>query len=193
MSRYQLILANTDLPDVLKVALYAYKYTYLDADPTVLDTGIEGSSMLTETDGEGLKSIENWLILQNQLSNLDTTPEGFVPALTYLYTETERNVIIGMVNIRLTMNDTLEKYYGHIGYSIHPDYRGFGYGTAQFELALEQAKNLGLSQILLMCNETNQPSRKLIEKFGGEFLGTVEHPDKGFIRRYHIDLIDFKK
>ena len=190
MSKYQLVPANTNLKDVLKIALFAFKFTYAQEEPESVIDGIHGASMLMEISEDigDITQIDAWLELQDQLSNLDTVPSDYVPALTYLYTETERNIIVGIVNIRLALNDYLEQFGGHIGYSIHPDYRGFGYGHAQLKAALIQARELGLNRVLITCDDDNLASSKVIEAQGGVLENIVEHPDYGDIRRYWIDL-----
>lgn len=190
MSKYQLVPANTNLKDVLKIALFAFKFTYAQEEPESVIDGIHGASMLMEISEDigDITQIDAWLELQDQLSNLDTVPSDYVPAITYLYTETERNIIVGIVNIRLALNDYLEQFGGHIGYSIHPDYRGFGYGHAQLKAALIQARELGLNRVLITCDDDNLASSKVIEAQGGVLENIVEHPDYGDIRRYWIDL-----
>lgn len=190
MSKYQLVPANTNLKDVLKIALFAFKFTYAQEEPESVIDGIHGASMLMEISEDigDITQIDAWLELQDQLSNLDTVPSDYVPAMTYLYTETERNIIVGIVNIRLALNDYLEQFGGHIGYSIHPDYRGFGYGHAQLKAALIQARELGLNRVLITCDDDNLASSKVIEAQGGVLENIVEHPDYGNIRRYWIDL-----
>ncbi|MBG9984397.1 GNAT family N-acetyltransferase [Aerococcaceae bacterium DSM 111022] len=190
MSKYQLVPANTNLKDVLKIALFAFKFTYAQEEPESVIDGIHGASMLMEISEDigDITQIDAWLELQDQLSNLDTVPSDYVPAMTYLYTETERNIIVGIVNIRLALNDYLEQFGGHIGYSIHPDYRGFGYGHAQLKAALIQARELGLNRVLITCDDDNLASSKVIEAQGGVLENIVEHPDYGDIRRYWIDL-----
>ena len=186
MSKYQLVPANTNLKDVL----FAFKFTYAQEEPESVIDGIHGASMLMEISEDigDITQIDAWLELQDQLSNLDTVPSDYVPAMTYLYTETERNIIVGIVNIRLALNDYLEQFGGHIGYSIHPDYRGFGYGHAQLKAALIQARELGLNRVLITCDDDNLASSKVIEAQGGVLENIVEHPDYGDIRRYWIDL-----
>lgn len=46
--------------------------------------------------------------------------EEKVPAETYFLVRENDNKIVGMINIRLTLNENLKKFGGHIGYSIRP-------------------------------------------------------------------------
>ena len=53
--------------------------------------------------------------------------EEKVPARTYFLVRESDNKIIGMINIRLTLNKRLEECGGHIGYGIRPTERRKGY------------------------------------------------------------------
>ena len=53
--------------------------------------------------------------------------EEKVPAETYFLVRENDNKIVGMINIRLTLNENLKKFGGHIGYSIRPTERKKGY------------------------------------------------------------------
>ena len=60
--------------------------------------------------------------------------EEKVPARTYfLVRDTDRR-IIGMINIRLCLNERLSHYGGHMGYSIRPTERGKGYNKINLYL-----------------------------------------------------------
>ena len=78
---------------------------------------------------------------------------------------------------------------GHIGYDISPDYRNRGYGTRILKLALEKAKEIGLKEAVVTCLTTNLPSKKIIERQKGEFLGIArdeEDPEEYY--KYSIKL-----
>ena len=63
--------------------------------------------------------------------------EERVPARTFfLVRETDRR-IVGMINIRLALNERLSHYGGHIGYSIRPTERGKGYNKINLYLGLK--------------------------------------------------------
>lgn len=49
--------------------------------------------------------------------------EEKVPAETYFLVRENDNKIVGMINIRLTLNENLKKFGSHIGYSIRPTER----------------------------------------------------------------------
>lgn len=91
--------------------------------------------------------------------------EGYVPHTIYwFYVNGEP---VGLIKIRHELTDHLREHGGHIGYAIIPDARGKGYGTKMLELAIEEAKTLGIKKILITCKPDNYPSQKVAEKNGG--------------------------
>lgn len=112
-------------------------------------------------------------------------PLGWVPA-TELWL-IDGGEFIGWVNIRHTLTDSLLQVGGHIGYWIRPSKRNLGYGKEILRLALPEAEKLGITKILLTCDDTNIGSQKIIEANGGILENIVDtskgHPKK---RRYWI-------
>ena len=93
-------------------------------------------------------------------------PEGYVPSTTYFLVN-EQETILGALNLRHCLSDTLLNYGGHIGYSIRPSARGQGYGTRMLALGLEEAQKRGIPRVLITCKSENQASARIIEKNGG--------------------------
>lgn len=94
-------------------------------------------------------------------------PKDWIPASTYWLIE-ERECI-GETSIRHELTEHLRNVGGQIGYWIRPSRRKQGYGTVILRLALQKARDLGLRKIVITCDETNVPSRKIIERNGGVF------------------------
>lgn len=90
---------------------------------------------------------------------------GLVPESVYWLIEDGH--YIGRVSIRHELNDNLLKWGGHIGYEIRPSKRRLGYGKEILRLALEEAKELGITRALVTCDEDNIGSKKIIEHNGG--------------------------
>jgi len=110
-------------------------------------------------------------------------PAGWVPFdLLWLVDGGE---IIGLANIRHSLNDILLREGGHIGYEIRPSRRGNGYGNKLLELALKKAKKLVSGRILMVSSDNNVFSCKIIERNGGKLENKV-NAAKGLIRRYWI-------
>lgn len=113
--------------------------------------------------------------------------EGRVPQTTYWLIDNDE--FIGRVRIRHSLNDTLMKIGGHIGYDIRPSQRKKGYGKAILKLVLPFAKKLGIDKALITCDVTNIASKKIIEANGGilenTILDSTTVPEK---HRYWIEI-----
>ncbi len=103
--------------------------------------------------------------------------KGFVPETIYWLVD--NGEYIGRISIRHHLNERLLTIGGHIGYDIRPSMRRRGYGKKILELGLEKAKELGIERVLLTCDVTNDPSRKIIERSGGVLENQVTNPDGG--------------
>ncbi len=98
--------------------------------------------------------------------------KGRVPAT--LYWAVVGNKVVGRLDLRHYLNKRLRKTGGHIGYSVHPKERNKGYATEMLRLGLKEANKLGIKKALVTCDETNHPSRRVIEKNGGIFKSKVK-------------------
>jgi len=94
-------------------------------------------------------------------------PDGYVPC-SHFWLVNADNAILGGIRIRHHIGtDFLALEGGHIGYDIAPSYRGKGYGKLMLKLAIPKVKALGLEKTLLVADDDNMPSRKIIEANGG--------------------------
>lgn len=78
------------------------------------------------------------------------------------------NKLVGITNIRHELNDHLKVAGGHIGFGIRPSYRGRGFGNIILKLALVEAKKLGITDVLVTCDQDNLGSIKVIENNRGK-------------------------
>lgn len=101
-----------------------------------------------------------------------TVPRGLVPATTYWLLRDD-GVVLGGCRLRHRLNDALWQDGGHIGYDIRPSFRNRGYASEMLALALEEARQRGLDWVLLTVAPSNRPSIRVIEKNGGELIGTA--------------------
>lgn len=90
-------------------------------------------------------------------------------------------------SIRHRLNEHLLRIGGHIGYGIRPSERNKGYATMQLALALDKAKEMGLTRVLLTCDKYNIGSAKTIINNGG-ILDSEDIIDGIEIQRYWIEL-----
>lgn len=130
------------------------------------DSGEEMVPFIIEMDSSDFSYYINQL---DQFSIGIGIPANFVPHSTF-WLINDDNKISGVVNIRHRLNENLHKRGGHIGYGIRPTERRKGYATKILELALIEAKKLGIYKALVTCDETNIGSVKTILKNKGVFF-----------------------
>ena len=123
----------------------------------------------------------------------DTAPEtlrpGRVLATLFLCVRKEDDKLLGMIQIRHYFNEYLEKYAGHIGYSIRPSERRKGYATEMLRLALPFCRELGIRKVLISCEPGNIGSEKTILNNGGVYESTVYEPgEQIYLKRHWISL-----
>lgn len=171
----KLIQPSLDLLDALQV----YQETFDNPGH------IAGSGSITT-----FPTIEDWLIAMKLYENEETLPnEGRVPSRQYVFVQEKPQKIIGMLSLRIRLNDYLLNYGGHIGYSIAPDERKQGYGSLMLNEALKEAKTFGLNRVLITCDDDNLASARVIEKNQG-ILEDRRFNDENqkWIRRYWIKI-----
>lgn len=157
----------------------AYRQEFLDA----------GDSM----DGCGpmrrIADPAEWLAELARYADPATVPPDKVQATQYVCRRCRDGRIVGMLQLRHTLNDFTAKYAGHIGYSVRVSERRKGYAEWMLRAALPRCRELGLERILITCLETNEASRRTILSCGGVYESTVFEPDRGRrLQRYWIDL-----
>lgn len=110
---------------------------------------------------------------------------GRVPA-TFLVAEHEGR-IVGRLSVRHRLNDFLEREGGHIGYGVVPDCRGRGFATSMLRQALVIARSHGVDRSLLVCDDENAASVRVIERCGGVLEDTIVDGAGVLLRRYWIE------
>lgn len=121
-------------------------------------------------------------------AQVDGLPSGRVPQTVYFLVRTG-GMILGSARLRHTLTPLLEREGGHIGYDVRPSQRGKGYATLLLGLILEEARHLGLTRILITCDEDNLASSRVIEKNGGILIDKlISEEDGKLVRRYWINL-----
>ena len=112
-------------------------------------------------------------------------PEDRVPA-TFLVAELDGQ-LVGRVSIRHRLNDWLAAYGGHIGYGVRPAFRGRGIATELLRRSLDLAAELVEGdRVLLVCDDGNLASIRVIERCGGVLHGGSADPESGEAQRHYL-------
>ncbi|WP_239491040.1 GNAT family N-acetyltransferase [Luteitalea sp. TBR-22] len=171
--RHRLVLRRPRLQDEAEL-LRAHAATSLDV-PTFLHLYQDGMSMPQYLDA---------LAARERGEHLGV---GQVPS-TFLFAFVGRRVV-GRVSLRHELTPALERVAGHIGYAVVPEFRRRGYATEMLRQALDLARmQLGLSRVLVTCDDDNIGSIRVIEKNGGVLENIIEGTElRAPKRRYWID------
>jgi len=138
-----------------------------------------------------------WAIFKNDyhdfdhyLENLEVkeASEGKVPDSVFFLLDTERDKLLGAVNIRHYLNEKLLKEGGHIGDGIRPSERRKGYATEMIRLALNECRKLGIEKVLMTCDKDNIASAKSIINNGGILENEFVNSDGVIEQRYWITI-----
>ena len=106
-------------------------------------------------------------------------PEGFVPATMLWAVDGDR--WLGRVSVRHELNEHLVRFGGHVGYAVRPSARRRGIATILLRVGLGVLNGIGVGEVLILCAEDNEGSRRVIETVGGELEKVVEG-----LRRYRV-------
>ena len=147
----------------------------------------------SDMDGDGgletSESARQWLAEVDACAHPATVPEGKVQATHFLGIRKSDGRLVGMLQVRHYFNEYLEKYAGHIGYSVRPSERRKGYAKEMLRLALPYCKSIGLDRVLIACEPGNPASRRTILANGGAYEYTVHEPGEDIdLERYWIAL-----
>ena len=147
--------------------VWAYKQEMAAAD-----SSMDGTGPLRR-----VESAEEWLKYSRTCETIEKS-EKLVPATQFILVRESDNKLVGMLQVRHCFNAYLEKYAGHIGYSVRPDERRKGYAKAMLKEALKFCREeLGLEKVLITCLTENEGSRRTILSCGGVYEYTIHEPD----------------
>jgi predicted acetyltransferase len=146
----------------------------------------DGAGPYPDDDVDSAAGFARWVSrLLRQADTCVPRPPGRVHA-TYWWI-VEDGTYLGAITLRHGLNDFLLRAGGHVGYGIRPSARGRGLATWALRSVLPEARALGLSKVLVTCDDSNLASARVIEKSGG-VLEDVRDTELGRTRRYWITL-----
>lgn len=148
------------------------------------DSSMDGTGPLRR-----VNSAEEWLEYSRNCETIEKS-EKLVPATQFILVRACDDRLVGMLQVRHCFNAYLEKYAGHIGYSVRPSERRKGYAKAMLREALQFCRDeLGLEKVLITCFPHNEGSRKTIIGCGGVYECTVHEPGENVdLERYWISI-----
>jgi len=130
--------------------------------------------------------IPGYLAYLKSCEEVIPSPE-LIPSEEYMLIRESDNRLIGMINIRTMLTESLKYCGGHIGYGIRPTERQKGYNKINLYLALKRCQELGIDSCLLDCEEKNIGSYKTMEALGGILIKKYIDPKHGPCRKYMIN------
>jgi predicted acetyltransferase len=104
-----------------------------------------------------------------------------VPSTAYWYVAGRD--YLGTLVIRHRLTPELTRVGGHIGYHVVPRWRRQGHATRMLAAGLAECRALGLDRVLVTCDVSNEPSRRVILANGG-----VPDVQSGQEARFWIDV-----
>jgi predicted acetyltransferase len=118
----------------------------------------------------------------------ETCPPGLVPQTTYWAMDDDLRVL-ACSRLRHGLSPALCREGGHIGYDVRPSARRRGVGTRLLALTVAKARHLGLSRVLLTCDDDNLASARIILANGGaEIENSVSDRTGKLLRRFWIQV-----
>lgn len=146
----------------------------------------DGAGLGADDDVDTPEDFSVWVQELHQQSDTSIpAKEGRVHA-TYWWI-VEDDTYLGAISLRHTLNDFLLHGGGHIGYGVRPTARRQGLATCALRAVLPKARSLGLTRVLLTCNDNNLGSARIIENNGG-VAEDVRDTALGHTRRYWMTL-----
>ena len=80
---------------------------------------------------------------------------GRCQSKTFLLIRENDDKIVGTINVRWNLTESMKQFGGNIGYGIRPTERRKGYNKINLYLGLIEAQKLGLDRVMLDCDVNN--------------------------------------
>lgn len=163
----------------LEISALDYKREHFDHQ----EYELHGGALLDQT-----KSYDAWIKQLRDNTDAATVHTGWVVSSTFFAMRKSDDRIVGMIDIRHSLNDFLRSYGGHIGYGVRPSERNKGYAAQMLQMGLAYCRKLGLQKVMLACYKENGASSKTITKCGGLLEKEFLHSDGKMVQVFWITL-----
>ena len=164
----------------LIVPMKEYLQSYVEARNEYVDNGVSTYSFADASSCDIFAKFDRYRTERG-------LPSDRVGEDKYWLVDDEKGHFIGEIAIRHRLNDALSQRGGHIGYGIRYSEWNRGYGTKMLALALEKAKEMQISPVLITCNDDNLASARVMEKNGfvlGDKIVVSADGEDRLTRRY---------
>jgi len=102
---------------------------------------------------------------------------GHVPEYLFdMVSSKPPRTVMGRLSLRIGHTQSIEKYVGHIGYSVDPPFRGKRLAARSCLLVKPLARRHGINPLWITCNPENLASRRTCEIIGSKFIEIVPIP-----------------
>lgn len=175
MTASKLIRPSIEYKDSYLEALAEYhaEKRYLYKDITSLSLDFESYVEALRTDrGYAHQPYQEWV---------EPVPE----TVTWLVKD---DMYLGTLELRHRLNWHLEKWGGHIHFTIRPSMRKNGFGRKMLLKAIPIANHLGIDQALITIAPKSKAGRRIVESIGAKFQDELPETDQfPARRRYWLD------
>jgi predicted acetyltransferase len=121
---------------------------------------------------------------------------NYVPAYKFRMKIAGISGDVGNIELRIGNTPNLVIYAGHIGYAVHPQYRGHRYAARACRLLLPLARQHRMETLWITCNPDNISSRRTCQLLGASLVEIVDLPQDNEMYqqgdrqkcRYRLDL-----
>lgn len=121
--------------------------------------------------GENVDLVERYRVSEN------TSFDG-IPTVYYDIYLHDTDYKVGKCDIRLKLDERMY-YYGHVGYSIYPQYQGHHYAYYACLILFKIAKEeFNMDELIITCNPDNVASYKTLKKLNGELIEVAQIPEE---------------
>lgn len=95
----------------------------------------------------------------------------------YSIVENDSQQVVGAIRLRLSNEEDILLYAGHIGYNVNESHRGRHHAAHACLAVKPVALQHGFAELWITCDPDNWPSRRTCERIGAELVDIVDLPE----------------